>query len=136
MYLPGCQYLIYFFFPECSRGLYGVNCLQDCSMTCGISGNCDRITGYCQGGCQRGWTGVRCEEGKYYINKKSFISMYLHIVYKLHIIVLICDDSYIWYIIYNICHSVYWLIVSFELDAVRAMFKPPCSGLNGQNMII
>ena len=50
-----------FHFPECSIGLYGVNCLQNCSMACGIPGKCDRITGYCHGGCQRGWTGVRCE---------------------------------------------------------------------------
>ena len=48
--------------------------------------------------------------------------MYLHMFYKLHIIVFIYDDSYIWYIIYNICNSVYWLIASFEMDAVRAMF--------------
>ena len=64
-----------FFFPECSIVLYGVNCLQNCSMTCGIPGNCDRITGYCHGGCQRGWTGVRCEEGKRYINNKSSMSI-------------------------------------------------------------
>ncbi|XP_078320780.1 uncharacterized protein LOC144621431 [Crassostrea virginica] len=49
---------------ECSLGLYGVNCLQNCSLTCGIPGNCDRKTGYCNGGCQRGWKGVMCEEGK------------------------------------------------------------------------
>ena len=52
------------FFSECSVGLYGENCLENCSMTCGIPGDCDRIMGYCHGGCQRGWTGVRCEEGK------------------------------------------------------------------------
>lgn len=52
------------FFQECSVGLYGANCLQNCSMVCGVPGNCDRVTGYCNGGCQRGWTGVRCDEGK------------------------------------------------------------------------
>ena len=52
------------FLSECSVGFYGVNCLQNCSMTCGIPGNCDRITGYCNDGCQRGWAGVSCEEGK------------------------------------------------------------------------
>ena len=60
-----------FFFSECSIRLYGVNCLQICSMACGIPGDCDRVTGYCIGGCQRGWRGVRCEEGKLYINNKS-----------------------------------------------------------------
>ena len=61
---------LYFFLPACLVGLYGVNCLENCSLTCGIPGNCDRITGYCQGGCQRGWTGVMCEEGKRLINNK------------------------------------------------------------------
>ncbi|XP_078330348.1 uncharacterized protein LOC144624425 [Crassostrea virginica] len=49
---------------ECSVEFYGVNCLQNCSMRCGVPGNCDRITGYCNGGCQLGWTGLRCEKGK------------------------------------------------------------------------
>ena len=59
------------FLSECSVGFYGVNCLQNCSMTCGLPGDCHRITGYCNGGCQRGWTGVMCEEGKRSINYKS-----------------------------------------------------------------
>ena len=63
-------YFFSVFFPECLVGLYGMNCLENCSMTCGIPGNCDRITGYCYGGCQRGWTGVKCEEGKRLINNK------------------------------------------------------------------
>ena len=65
-HLNGCFSLnvINNYFSECMVGFYGVNCLQNCSMTCGIPGNCDRITGYCNGGCQRGWRGVRCEEGK------------------------------------------------------------------------
>ena len=54
-------------------------------MACGIPGTCDKITGYCNGGCQRGWTGVKCEEGRRCIYNKSLISMYLHIIYKLHI---------------------------------------------------
>ena len=60
------------YLSEFSLGFYGVNCLQNCSMTCGISGDCDRITGYCNGGCQRGWTGVSCEEGKGSRINKSF----------------------------------------------------------------
>ena len=70
-----------FYFPECSIGLYGVNCLQNCSMACGIPGNCDRITGYCQGGCQRGWTGVRCEEGRRCINNKSLINIHVSYIF-------------------------------------------------------
>mgnify|MGYP003689832513 CR=1 FL=1 len=55
---------LFFFLSGRSVGSYGVNCVENCSMTCGIPGNCDRITGYCNGGCQRGWTGVKCEKGK------------------------------------------------------------------------
>ena len=62
---------VLFFFLECPIGLYGVNCLQNCSLTCGHPGKCDRVTGHCNGGCQRGWTGVRCEEGKRQRNNKN-----------------------------------------------------------------
>ncbi|XP_078330374.1 uncharacterized protein LOC111112521 [Crassostrea virginica] len=51
-------------FPqECSKGFHGVNCMGNCSLTCGLPGNCNRIAGHCNGGCQRGWTGVMCEKG-------------------------------------------------------------------------
>ena len=53
-----------FFFLECPIGSYGVNCLGNCSLTCMHPGKCNRETGHCNGGCQGGWTGVRCEEGK------------------------------------------------------------------------
>lgn len=59
------------FLSECLVGFYGVNCVENCSMTCGVPGNCDRITGYCDGGCQRNWTGFMCEEGKRSINYKK-----------------------------------------------------------------
>nr|XP_022309955.1 uncharacterized protein LOC111115489 [Crassostrea virginica] len=48
---------------ECPEGLYGRNCLQNCSMTCGDPGRCDIMTGHCNGGCQIGWTGAMCEKG-------------------------------------------------------------------------
>ena len=73
--------IAFFFLPECSIGLYGVNCLQTRNMTCGIPGNCDRITGYCNGGCQRGWIGVRCEEGKRYTS----VRIYTYLVQITHL---------------------------------------------------
>ncbi|XP_078330365.1 uncharacterized protein LOC111113866 [Crassostrea virginica] len=48
---------------DCPSGLYGSNCSQNCSMTCGDPGNCDIMTGHCNGGCQVGWTGIMCEKG-------------------------------------------------------------------------
>ena len=51
-------------FLECSDGQYGYNCVGNCSLTCGDSGNCDKITGHCIGGCRVGWTGDMCENGK------------------------------------------------------------------------
>ncbi|XP_078330357.1 uncharacterized protein LOC111113842 [Crassostrea virginica] len=47
---------------ECPEGLYGRNCSQNCSMTCGDPGDCDIMTGHCNGGCQVGWTGAKCEK--------------------------------------------------------------------------
>ena len=69
---------ILFFYSECPLGVYGANCLGNCSLTCGHSGKCDKVTGHCNGGCQLGWTGVRCEEGKRQRNNKhANISIHL-----------------------------------------------------------
>ena len=58
--------LFFSFYLECPMGSYGVNCIGNCSLNCRLPKKCDRVTGHCNGGCQRGWTGVRCEEGKRY----------------------------------------------------------------------
>ncbi|XP_078330395.1 uncharacterized protein LOC144624463 [Crassostrea virginica] len=47
---------------DCPKGLYGSNCSQNCSMTCGDPGRCDIVTGHCNGGCQVGWS-VKIEVG-------------------------------------------------------------------------
>ena len=31
-------------------------------MTCGDPWKCDMMTGHCNGGCQVGWTGAKCEK--------------------------------------------------------------------------
>ncbi|XP_078328486.1 uncharacterized protein LOC144623741 [Crassostrea virginica] len=69
---------------DCPSGLYGSNCSQNCSMTCGDPGECDMRTGHCNGGCQVGLTGAMCETGyhltinntheNFYIMKPSYIS--------------------------------------------------------------
>lgn len=49
---------------ECEDGHYGENC----NMTCGwcVKGNkaCNRYTGHCLSGCQEGYEGSTCAEGK------------------------------------------------------------------------
>ena len=51
-------------FLECSHGMYGHNCLGSCRIACKVPERCDKVTGHCNGGCQAGWTGLWCEEGK------------------------------------------------------------------------
>lgn len=48
---------------ECQLGYYGINCNR-CSTNCNVSGSCDRLSGHCHGGCQRGWIGYFCNQGK------------------------------------------------------------------------
>ena len=55
-----------FLSSECFEGSYGQGCLNNCSTTCGVLGTCDKVTGFCFGGCQAGWKGDICETGKQY----------------------------------------------------------------------
>ena len=45
--------------------MFGTNCVENCSMTCGDPGVCDKVTGHCNGSCLPGWEGDMCENGKY-----------------------------------------------------------------------
>ena len=49
---------------DCPEGYFGINCVENCSMTCRVPGGCNKVTGQCLGGCQAGWTGDRCKKGK------------------------------------------------------------------------
>ena len=44
--------------------VFRYDCAGNCSLTCGDSGKCDKITGHCKGGCRTGWTGDMCDKGK------------------------------------------------------------------------
>ena len=54
---------------ECPDGFFGSDCREHCSMTCGIPGSCDKVTGRCHGGCQAGWTGNICDKGYFKLNR-------------------------------------------------------------------
>ncbi|XP_046374243.1 multiple epidermal growth factor-like domains protein 11 [Haliotis rufescens] len=49
-----CEVEIY----VCSPGIYGVNCNTSCHC---LDSTCDRLTGFCPGGCRPGWQGQRCD---------------------------------------------------------------------------
>lgn len=50
--------------PECTNGWYGVNCSQQCSRHCISGTTCNHVTGLCDKGCDKGWTGSLCIKGK------------------------------------------------------------------------
>lgn len=62
----------------CSEGYYGYNCKETCSMTCGVPGRCDRVTGSCNGSCLSGWKEDMCEIGNL-CKKNKNISLILNI---------------------------------------------------------
>lgn len=54
-----------FIIVACGSGLYGEDCMHQCSPNCNEGNTCDRFTGQCIGGCKPGWTGTMCDQGKY-----------------------------------------------------------------------
>ena len=54
----------FFYLTECVAGMFGTNCVENCSMTCGDPGVCDKVTGHCNGSCLAGWEGDMCQNGK------------------------------------------------------------------------
>ena len=52
-----------FYFTEYSAGVFGKDCVENCSMTCGDPGVCDKFTGHCNGKCLPGWEGNMCQHG-------------------------------------------------------------------------
>ena len=52
-----------FVFTECSAGVFGKDCAENCSMTCRDPGVCDKVTGHCNGSCLPGWEGDMCDNG-------------------------------------------------------------------------
>ena len=57
------QYQCGFYFTECPAAVFGKDCVENCSMTCGDPGVCDKETGHCNGSCLPGWKGDMCQNG-------------------------------------------------------------------------
>ena len=50
---------------DCRVGRYGEWCSNLCSETCGgLANTCDRVDGACKNGCDPGYTGTKCDQGK------------------------------------------------------------------------
>lgn len=47
----------------CTDGWYGVNCNQQCSGHCRDDTTCNHVTGQCEKGCDKGWSGSLCDKG-------------------------------------------------------------------------
>lgn len=45
---------------DCFNGTYGLKCLKSCSGHCFENETCDIVSGICQNGCNKGWTGSKC----------------------------------------------------------------------------
>ena len=48
---------------ECTTGLFGVDCKQQCSGHCEDNAVCNHTTGQCDEGCAAGWRGSECNIG-------------------------------------------------------------------------
>ena len=65
------------FFLDCPERLFGSNCSQNCSMTCGDPGKCDIMTVHCNGGCQVGWIGAKCDKGYHQTMNNTHENLYI-----------------------------------------------------------
>lgn len=50
-------------YTKCREGWYGLNCSEQCTKNCRDVVTCNHVTGLCDGGCDAGWTGVKCDAG-------------------------------------------------------------------------
>ena len=57
-----------FFFSivsECGVGYYGEGCTEECSLHCtGLNNTCHHVNGTCDLGCNPGYQGHLCNQGK------------------------------------------------------------------------
>ncbi|XP_071169585.1 uncharacterized protein [Mytilus edulis] len=55
---------------ECNNGLYGKDCLEECSANCWNT-TCNHVTGKCIGGCKDGWRGFNCSQSMLFLFSKK-----------------------------------------------------------------
>lgn len=61
---------------ECPSGHFGLDCKERCSRYCTYNDPCDHVSGICPSGCQDGYMGTYCNNGKIFI---SFVILGLHV---------------------------------------------------------
>ena len=61
------NYDVLFFLKGCPRSVFGINCLNSCSVHCQVPMECDRVTGHCFNGCQPGWGDHTCNTSTFLI---------------------------------------------------------------------
>ena len=55
--------ILNYFLQGCPRGVFGDDCINNCSLHCKVPMECDRDTGRCFDGCQSGWGDPTCNTG-------------------------------------------------------------------------
>ena len=69
---------VFIFLQDCPRGLFGYNCINNCSVHCKEQMKCDRVTGHCFNDCQPEW-------GDHTFNTSTFlILLYLNLLNQLN----------------------------------------------------
>lgn len=49
----------------CEDGMFGFGCIAQCSGNCVDDSPCNKHTGYCDKGCNPGYTNSNCSQSKY-----------------------------------------------------------------------
>lgn len=57
---------ISFIFLACPDGTFGTDCSMQCGKCLGV-GQCNHIDGTCKNGCEIGYSGSKCTEGKHIV---------------------------------------------------------------------
>ena len=62
-------------FTECGNGTFGQDCSESCG-TCLREEQCHHVNGICMNGCDRGFQGNKCTEGKWVRGLNIIYSLY------------------------------------------------------------
>lgn len=59
-------------FLACPDGTFGTDCSMQCGKCRGV-GQCNHIDGTCKNGCEIGYSGSKCTEGKHIVNCYQYV---------------------------------------------------------------